>query len=193
MTSIYTAFTDLKCFDYTKKTTPYRVVKNAHLSFLNSYRRHSPFPVYLSVLKSNGPKSYRLYPDSSCGIILKSQKRNILRQLYRFVRFWFITGFIICLTAYIYQCLTGRKTFRRISMDLSNSFDQLTDRQHRSSLTGTTTTPIVSNVRQKIPLDENIRNQFEMLLRAERNDGFRRLSGDARNALNATFLNQRVS
>jgi hypothetical protein len=201
-TSLYTAYTDLKCYDYTKKQNPYRLLKHRNLYFLDTYRHHSPFPVYLSILKSNGPKSYRHYPNSSCGLILKSSIRNSTTPLYRFVRFWAITGLIIVILSLIYKYLTYQKPTNRSSFQQhSRDFDQSSNKKQPTVISNKTdlsrSRQITSSVNQNIipssPLNEQIEKQLRLWLQHEQNDGFRKLSETCREAINSTFSKQLVS
>jgi hypothetical protein len=209
-TSLYVAYTDIHCFDYTKKRNLYRILKHPHLSFLDSYRHHSPFPVYLSVLKSNGPQCYRHYPDSSCALVPKSGKRTLLMQLYRFVRFWFILSICLGLCALICQRFIQQKPASPSSSHSREDPDQAANRKqaavaaaaaparssHPSSSTGTqqntsSITPVVSH--STGPLNTEIENQLRLWLQHEQNDGFRNLSEICRTAINQTFQKQLVS
>ena len=202
-TSLYTAYTDLRCYDYTKKRILYRVSKHPHLAFLNSYRRHSPFPVYLSVLKSNGPKCYRQYPNSSCGIILKSSQRNFLGQLYRFLRFWAILGLVVALAAFIYQHYTQRKPAPTPSTrprPRPDSDRLATNKQQTSSMVrnsqssiSTTNQQNTSSINPSSPLNDQIGQQLRLWLQREHDDGFRNISEICRVAMNNTLLKQFVS
>ena len=72
--SIDTAFTDLHCYDYTKSID---LNKQNYIYFLNTYRYRSPFPIYLSIIKSNGPICHSSSFSSSCAIPWKIRgKRN---------------------------------------------------------------------------------------------------------------------
>ena len=212
-TSLYTAYTDLHCYDYTKKINRYRLLKRKYLHFLDTYRHHSPFPVYLSILKSNGPRCYRRYPDSSCGVIPKSSHRNFKAQLYRFVRFWAITGVLVILLAMFYKKITTRKQKNVSSFRSREEFDRSspdkqtttvgnrTDPSQSTTTTTTTTTQRPTSINQQTistnnntsPLDEQIGNQLRQWLEHEQNDGFRNLSETCRIAINNTFLKELVS
>lgn len=203
-TSLYTAYTDVHCYDYTKKFNRYRLLKRKYTQFLDLYRHHSPFPVYLSVLKSNGPRCYRQYPDSSCGILSKSPQRSFKVQLYRFVRFWAIIGVLVILLAVIYQNFANRQ-----QRNPSSSFHPSNDSDRSSSSLRkqqtTTTTPSNPTDSSKSrpnqqttnnhsqPLDKQIESQFRQWLIHEQNDGYRNLSETCRIAMNNTFLKQLVS
>ena len=197
-TSIYTAYTDLKCYDYTKKRNLYRISKYPHLSFLDSYRPHSPFPVYLSVLKSNGPRCYRQYPDSSCGITLKSSKRSFLTQLYRFFRFWIILGIILAIGAALYQRFTQQSVEHR---SFDGDADQSTNRKalfNSSSPLSSTDKRSISSVNSSpstnsSPLDEQIQKQLRLWLLRAKNGGYQDLSEACRQAMNNTFQKELVS
>ena len=206
-TSLYVAYTDLRCFDYTKKRNLYRILKNPHLKFLDSYRHHSPFPVYLSVLKSNGPQCYRHYPDSSCALVPKSGQRSLLGQLYRFIRFWLILGLCFGLGALIYQRFIHQKPASPSSAHSRGDPDQSTNRKqavaaaaarssHPSSSTGTqqNTSSINPPVSHSTgPLNTQIETQLRLWLQHEQNDGFRNLSEICRTAINQSFQKQLVS
>lgn len=72
--SIDTAFTDLHCYDYTKSID---LNKQNYIYFLNIYRYRSPFPIYLSIIQSNGPICHLSSFSSSCAIPWKIHgKRN---------------------------------------------------------------------------------------------------------------------
>lgn len=185
-------------------------MKRQHIYFLNSYRHHSPFPVYLSILKSNGPRSYRQYPDSSCGLVLKSSNRNFKTQLYRFVRFWAIVGVIVVLFAVLYKKFTTPKQTNSSSFshhnedsDQSSNIKRQTTLSNKNDLSrpATTTTTITtqrpSTIYQQTistgPLNEQVAKQLHLWLEHEQNDGFRNISETCRIAINNTFLKQLVS
>ena len=211
-TSLYTAYTDIHCYDYTKKLNRYRLLKRKYIHFLDIYRHHSPFPVYLSVLKSNGPRCYRQYPNSSCGVMFKSSHRNFKVQLYRFVRFWAIVGVLVILLGVVYKNYTTRKqndtsSFRpRDDYDRSSPKKQQTttisnqnDLSKSTATTTTTATQRPSSLNQQTiitntsPLNEQIESQCRRWLEHEQNDGYRNLSETCRIAINNTFLKQLVS
>jgi hypothetical protein len=173
--------------------------------FLDTYRHHSPFPVYLSILKSNGPKCYRHYPDSTCGLILQSSNKSFKVQLYRFVRFWALIGIIVVILGGIYKNLTTRKqtnspSFHRYNEDFdrsSNKNQKQTTISNKNDLSKPTTTnqnqqTNLSNTNTR-PLDNQIKKQLHLWLEHEQNDGFRNLSEICRIAINNTFLKQLVS
>lgn len=207
-TSLYTAYTDVHCYDYTKKFNRYRLLKRKYTHFLDLYRHHSPFPVYLSVLKSNGPRCYRQYPDSSCGVLSKSTHRSFKVQLYRFVRFWAIIGVLVILLAVIYQNFASRQqrnpsssfhppndsdrssssALRKQQTTTSNPTDYSSKSTQRSSTQNQQT---ANNNPQ--PLDKQIESEFRQWLVHEQNDGYRNLSETCRIAMNNTFLKQLVS
>ena len=204
-TSLYTAFTDTHCYDYTKKWHRYRLLKRKYTSFLDLYRRHSPFPVYLSVLRSNGPRCYRQYPDSSCGVIPTSSQRNFKAQLYRFVRFWAVIGVLVILLATIYKYFTTRKqtsgsSFRpRDDSDRSaaqaqpNQTDLSKPTTSRPTSIHQATTSPNDHTIPSSPLNEQIATQLHLWLSREQNDGYRNLSETCRIAINNTLLKQLVS
>ncbi|UJR37916.1 hypothetical protein I4U23_030603 [Adineta vaga] len=209
-TSLYTAYTDVKCYDYTKKLNRYRVGKRQYINFLDTYRRHSPFPVYLSILKSNGPKCYRRYPDSFCGLVSKIPVRNFKVKLYRFIRFWALIGLFGIILSVIYKYFLTSKTptssprFRRHD-DNNRSSERKQETtispqydQSKTTTTTTATTQKTSSVNQNNassntntqPLDVEIAKQLHLWLEREQNDGFRHLSETCRLAINNTFLKQ---
>jgi len=205
-TSLYTAYTDTHCYDYTKKFNRYRSSKRRYIYFLDFYRRHSPFPVYLSVLKSNGPRCYRQYPDSSCGVILKTSNRDFKAQLYRLVRFWAVIGVLIILLATFYKHFTSRKQHNASSFRPHDDFERSSARNQSTTTNqndlskSTTTIQRPSTINQQTistnnysPLNEQIENQLRLWLEHEQNDGFRNLSETCRVAINNTFLKQLVS
>jgi hypothetical protein len=199
-TSIYDAYTNVHCLDYRKKRHLYRISKHPHRLFLDSYRAHSPFPVYLSVLRSNGPRCYRNYPDSTCGLILKKPQRKFLVQLYRFIRFWIFMGFFLTLCSIIYQRLSSKQSDRIALMD-SPSYDDEGQSQQPTQITISRTTipqSSFSTMNQSTAnisssLNEQTERQLHVWLQREQNDGFRNLSEICRIAINNTFLKQLVS
>jgi hypothetical protein len=208
-TSLYTAYTDLNCYDYTKKINRYRLLKYKYIYFLDTYRHHSPFPVYLSILKSNGPKCYRHYPNSTCGLILKSSSWNFRIQLYRFLRFWALIGILIVILSVIYKHFitsTQKKSSsihhhhedtdrsssskkRQITISNKNDLSTTITTQRSSSILQQT----ISSNNNTVPLNEQIEKQLHLWLQNEQNDGFRNLSETCRIAINNTFLKQLVS
>ncbi|CAF2847087.1 unnamed protein product [Rotaria sp. Silwood2] len=204
-TSLYTAYTDLKCYDYIKQLNRYRLLKRKHLHFLDTYRHHSPFPVYLSILKSNGPRCYRHYPNSSCALVLKSSNRNFKTQLYRFARFWAIIGILVIILAAIYAALTDRKQtyfslfHHQEDSNRSSKNKQRTTMSNKNDLSKSTTAieqktsssinqQTVSSNTKTDPLNQQIEKHLRLWLQNEKNDGFRNLSEACRIAINNTFL-----
>jgi hypothetical protein len=204
-TSLYTAYTDLKCYDYTKKLNRYRLLKRNYLYFLDTYRPHSPFPVYLSILKSNGPKCYRQYPDSSCGLILKSSSRSFKTQLYRFIKFWALIGILIIILVAIYKRFIRRTQTNTSSFHRHEDIDRSSNKKQQTTISdkagpSTTTQRTTSTNQQTLssnnntrPLNDQIEKQLHLWLQQEQNDGFRNLSETCRTAINSTFLKQHVS
>lgn len=202
-TSLYTAYTDTHCYDYTKKFNRYRLLKRKYSHFLDLYRHHSPFPVYLSVLKSNGPRCYRQYPDSSCGVLLKSSQRSFKVQLYRFVRFWAIIGVLVILLAVIYQNFANRQQRNSSSFHPSEDPDRSSPRKEPTSVIHRTDLPKPaqrpSSINQQTvntnfqPLDKQIESDLRQWLEREENNGYQHLSETCRIAMNNTFLKQLVS
>ena len=204
-TSLYAAYTDIRCFDCLKKHNRYRLLKRPYSHFLDLYRHHSPFPVYLSILKSNGPLCYRHYPDSTCGVIPKSGNRNFKTQLYRFAQLWAIIGLVIALFAVIYQRFTDQ---RRAPSASHRDFDRSTKEKQSLSSASVSTTKVqkLSSIPSQTfssnttgehysarALDERVDTQLRLWLERERNDGFRTISESCRMAINNTFLKQLVS
>ncbi|CAF4100340.1 unnamed protein product [Rotaria sp. Silwood2] len=205
-TSLYTAYTDLKCYDYIKQLNRYRLLKRKHLHFLDTYRHHSPFPVYLSILKSNGPRCYRHYPNSSCALVLKSSNRNFKTQLYRFARFWAIIGILVIILAAIYAALTDRKqTYfslfhhqedsnrssknkQRTTMSNKNDLSKSTTAIEQKTSSSSINQQTVSSNTKTYPLNQQIEKHLRLWLQNEKNDGFRNLSEACRIAINNTFL-----
>ncbi|CAF1903753.1 unnamed protein product [Rotaria magnacalcarata] len=203
-TSLYTAYTDLKCYDYTKQSSPYRLLNRKHHYFLDTYRHHSPFPVYLSILKSNGPRCYRHYPNCSCALTLKTPVRNVKTQLYRFIRFWAIIGVLVVILGAIYAVLINRKQTYFSLFHHQENFDgpsknqQRTTTPNRNNLSRAIVTEqqISSSISQQTvssnsntrPLDQKIANHLCLWLEDEKNDGFRNLSELCRIAINSTFI-----
>ncbi|CAF1101507.1 unnamed protein product, partial [Didymodactylos carnosus] len=92
---LYTAYTDLKCFNYTKQR--YRIWNKSHKQFLNKYRRYVPFEVYLNLIQTQGPVCYSDYSNSSCAFFLYSQQHQGFKTtLKKMILFWFvICAFIV--------------------------------------------------------------------------------------------------
>ena len=170
-TSIYTAFTDLNCYDYRKLI---HKSKQNYLSFLNTYRYRSPFPIYVSIIKSNGPTCHPFYSNSSCATYPKAFFPHLIRQLCRFIRFWLIISipFLICIIIY--------KNCRSRTKPKSSPVKQTIQLEQK---------PVII----KYPLDKNLENQFRLWLEQEKNSGYQNLSEIYRNALNTTYSKQYVS
>lgn len=212
-TSIYTAYTDLKCYDYLKNINRYRSGKRKYVHFLDTYRRHSPFPVYLSILKSNGPLCYRQYPDSSCGLTTKLPTRNFKLQLYRFVRFWAVIGILVIIISVIYKNFAGQRRINPLTYHRRDDFDRSSPRKQQITTTrptnindlskSITTVQRSTTINQQTistnqnnrtsPLNDEIKDKLQTWLELEQNDGFRNLSETCRVAINNTFLKQLVS
>ncbi|CAF1060745.1 unnamed protein product [Adineta ricciae] len=205
-TSLYTAYTDVKCSPYARKLNRYRLGKQSYLYFLDTYRRHSPFLVYLSILKSNGPKCYRHYPDSSCALIQKIPKGSFKAKIYRFVRFWALMGLIGVILSAIYKYyLSLPKSQSSSPFRQHRDFDRSTDRKQTTRTSSSPSKTDLSKTTQKTssdnenntsannstqPLDPTIDQQLQLWLQREQNDGFRNLSETCRLAINNTFLKQ---
>lgn len=136
----------------------------AHRDFLNIYRHQSPFPIYISVLKYNGPICYQYCANTTCAIQYKRILPRLIRQLYRFIRFWLIISIPL---VFIYKYLSKQK--QNIPIALSSR-------------------PEIS-----YPLDKNLEAQLRTWLAQEEKDGYQRLSETIRRALNRTLIKQYVS
>ncbi|CAF4338515.1 unnamed protein product [Rotaria sp. Silwood2] len=187
VSSIYTAYTDLNCYDYTKTTYDYFLPKQKYIYFLNTYRRYSPFPVYLSILKSNGPKCYRHYPNSSCAVNSKLIFSNLKENLYRFAKF----SIIICLPIIILLIISKNLKYgqyHKKNEQLSNENQQIMSNK-TDNLSLQQTSAIINNNNNNINyvLDEKIEKELHSWLEYEQNDGYQNLSEACRIALNKTF------
>lgn len=154
-TCLLNAFTDLHCYDYTQMKF------KAHRDFLNIYRHQSPFPIYISVLKYNGPICYQYCANTTCAIQYKRILPRLIRQLYRFIRFWLIISIPL---VFIYKYLSKQK--QNIPIALPSR-------------------PEIS-----YPLDKNLEAQLRTWLAQEEKDGYQRLSETIRRALNRTLIKQ---
>ena len=182
--SIYAAYVDLNCYDYTKKPHLDR-----HIDFLDTYRLQSPFPVYLSILKSNGPKCYRHYPNSFCAIRSKSFFSNLGRQLYYFTRFWVFVSIPITVLLVIYKALRDRLGSSKPYLSSSEKQQITSDKTNNSS-----TEKISSNItNNNATLDKKIENDLRSWLRYEQNNEYKNLNEICRIALNDTFSKKYVS
>lgn len=182
ISSIYTAFTDLNCYDYTKSIHRY---KQNYIYFLNTYRLQSPFPIYLSIIQSNGPKCYPYYPNSSCAIRSKSLFSHLKRQLFRFIRFWMIISIPITILLFIYHRFQYRQQYKP-SNKLSNKTNDLPLQQVSSNNDN-------NNNNHHHPLDKEIENKLHLWLEQEQNNGYQNISESYRIALNSIFSKQDVS
>ena len=169
VSSIYTAFTDLNCYDYTKSI--YQDKQN-YLDFLNTYRHRSPFPIYLSIIQLNGPTCKLRSSDSSCAIRLQLASR-----LYRFVRFWMIISIPLIVCIAIYKRLKSR-----MHVDTPKQLIKTRD------------LPTIQHVEpSRHPLEQTIENKLRLWLTEEENQGYHNISQSCRLALNRTFCKQYVS
>lgn len=93
-----------------------------HKNFLNIYRHQSPFPIYISVLQFNGPICHQFCANTTCAIQPKRILPHIIRQLYRFVRFWLIISIPLI---FIYKYLSKQKQISHHSQsEISYSLDK---------------------------------------------------------------------
>lgn len=101
--SIDTAFTDLHCYDYTKSMD---LNKQNYIYFLNTYRYRSPFAIYLSIIKSNGPICQSSALISSCAIPWKiHDKRNSSP------RWGFVLLVLLLVSLVIFKWLSHQRKF----------------------------------------------------------------------------------
>lgn len=164
ISSIYPAFTDLNCYDYRKSTHRY---KQNYIYFLNTYRLQSPFPIYLSIIQSNGPQCYPNHPKSSCAIHSK-------KQSFRFTRFSVIIIVSIIIILFI---ISDRKRSNPPKKIINEKVDL----------------PLQSIPSNKRRLDKKIEDELLLWLEKEQNDGYQNISESCRLALNTTYSKQSVS
>jgi len=93
-----------------------------HKNFLNIYRHQSPFPIYISVLQFNGPICHQFCANTTCAIQPKRILPHLIRQIYRFVRFWLIISIPLI---FIYKYLSKQKQISHHSQsEISYSLDK---------------------------------------------------------------------
>ncbi|CAF1170259.1 unnamed protein product [Rotaria sordida] len=182
VSSIYTAYTDLNCYDYTKITYTYFLPKQKYIIFLDSYRRRSPFPVYLSILKSNGPQCYRHYPNSSCAISSKLVLSDLIEKLYHFTKFSMIIIIPIIILIIILKNLKPNQYLKKNKQVLNENQQIISNKIEDSS-----SQKIDSNINNNHILDEKLKKELNTWLEHEKNDGYQNLSEACRIALNNTF------
>ncbi len=177
VSSIYTAYTDLNCYTYTE-----RLAKQKYISFLDTYRRQSPFPVYLSILKSHGPKCYHQYPSSSCAISSKSFFPNFKQHLYTFIRF----GLIITIPVILFIVILIY--YQRHNRSLNKNQQIISDKTNDLSFQQTPPT-----ITKTYPLDEKLDKELRSWLERKQYNDYQSISETCRTALNDIFSKQYVS
>ncbi|CAF1255399.1 unnamed protein product [Rotaria sordida] len=182
VSSIYTAYTDLNCYDYTKITYTYFIPKQKYIIFLDTYRRRSPFPIYLSILKSIGPQCYRHYPNSSCAISSKLVLSDLIEKLYHFTKFSMIIIIPIIILIIILKNLKPNQYLKK-NKQVSNENQQIISNKIEDS----SSQKIDSNINNNHILDEKLKKELNTWLEHEKNDGYQNLSEACRIALNNTF------
>ncbi|CAF3518330.1 unnamed protein product [Rotaria sp. Silwood1] len=184
VSSIYTAYTDLHCYDYRKITYHYFSSKQKYIYFLDTYRHHSPFPIYLSILKSNGPKCYRHYPNSSCAIDSKLFFSNFKEELYRFTLFSIIISIPIIILLIILKNFQYNQ-YNKKNKQLSNKNQQIISNTINDSLLEQTF--LNKNNNNYHLLDEKIAKELYLWLEYEQNNGYQYISEACRMSLNNIF------
>ena len=158
VSSLYPAYTAVRCSANliarsTSPSTP-----------LDAYRVHSPFPVYLSLLESNGPRCYPADRRSSCAtdassIISPTPPRSSLESL---------TGFTVIGGLLMILVILISRRHRRENED-------------RQRLT---VAVVVDEPPPAQPLNEKIEGDFRWWLEREHDDGYQQLSEACRRAVN---------
>lgn len=185
VTLIYEAFIDLKCFDYT-------LISHSHLSkqnyiyFLNLYRQNSPFPVYISVLKSNGPQCYRDNTNTSCATNFKLVSSNLKPSLSRQTHYSFIIIIASFTMLLIYRIFKNWRSYEEIRKISNENQQKTTDRL----LLQQTPSNISNNIHK---IDEKLEQDLRLWLEHEQDNGYQKLSEACRLALNNTFSKKLVS
>ncbi|CAF1160075.1 unnamed protein product [Adineta steineri] len=169
VSSIYTAYTDLNCYDYTSIIDHYQSTKQKYIHFLDTYRRQTPFPVYLSILQSNGPKCYRYYPNLLCA--------NSQTESNRFSKV-FIINTILIITLVIIL------VYRQYNKKSNKTQEIILNKPNDISLQQTTPT-ITENYYY---INPKIKNQLSSWLEYEQNDNYENIRDKCRLALNNKLL-----
>ncbi|CAF4573572.1 unnamed protein product [Rotaria socialis] len=183
VSSSYLAYTDLNCYDYTQPIYHSRLSKQKHVDFLNTYRYSSPFPIYISILKSNGPQCYRDYPNSLCAINSNSFFLTSNMKLYRKLQFLIMFSTPIIIFIVIIKIITYRTQQRKCTPSFNVNPPTVVNTTKYSSSQKTTS----NKLNTMRPLDVKLERELRSWLEHEQNDGYQKLSEACRIALNNTF------
>jgi hypothetical protein len=178
VSSIYTAYTDLNCYTYIDRD---RLAKQKYISFLDTYRHQSPFPVYLSILKSHGPKCYHQYPTSSCAISSKSFFSNFKQRLDTFIGFCLIITIPVILLIYYRRHNKSNRSSNKNQQITSDKTNDLSLQQ---------ISPTITKI---YPLDEKLDKELRSWLERKQYNNYQSISETCRTALNDIFSKQYVS
>ncbi|UJR08320.1 hypothetical protein I4U23_012591 [Adineta vaga] len=177
VSSIYAAYTNLDCTEHREFIDRQVLSKQKHIYILDFYRNRSPFPIYLSILKSNGPQCYRYYVDSFCANSSIYGKNF----LYYFAQFWMIISIPLILFVIIsryHQQNNKKKQSSKSQQIISNQMNDLSLEQ------------ISVNIKRKNSLIEKIEKELHVWLEQERIGGYRNLSETYRRTLNDRCLKE---
>ena len=184
VSSIYTAYTDLSCFDYTKTKHRYLLFKQKYIYSLNIYRYSSPFPVYVSILKFNGPTCDRHYPDSSCAVHSKLFFTNLIQYSYWLYRFSMFVSVPTIIFIIIYIGLKDEQ--------YEDSYDDKQETIKSTQMNNFSPLQIPDENILK-SFDDKIRNDLHLWFIRQEIQGYQNISELCRTTLNKTFLKQCVS
>ncbi|CAM4748908.1 unnamed protein product [Rotaria magnacalcarata] len=183
VSSLYLAYTDLNCYDYTQQIYRSRLSKQKHIDFLNTYRYSSPFPIYISILESNGPQCYRDYPNSLCAINSNSLFLTSNMKLYRQLQFLIMFSTPIIIFIVIFKIITYQTQHKKRTQTFDVNPPTVVNTTKDSSSQVTTSNKL-NTIR---PLDVRLERELRSWLEHEQNDGYQKLSEACRIALNNTF------
>jgi hypothetical protein len=177
--SLYVAYTDISCDDSTRIIRRYLLSQEKQL---DTYRYRSPFPVYLSILKSHGPQCYRHYPTSSCAMNSISTRTSTYRSLcvYWPIVVSIIIGICLLVLTVVYKYFSSihrqhcHQTFEHDTMPTNNE-------------------PLSANIDHHT-LDEYIEKRICSWFTRQFNDEYRYLTETCRQMLNRQlFIQAHVS
>ena len=180
VSSLYTAYTDTQCHAYAASSL------DAHAHFLDAYRSRSPFPVYLSVLNSNGPKCYGTSSRVSCA----SNSPSVVGAIHQ-TPWWIVASILLTLLVVIGKYVASRRHGKNV--------DRLLNINHRQITSTNPDSRSLANADFALPrltggcsLDDQLDSELRRWLEQERNDGYRNLSEAYRLALNRGLSNAHV-
>ncbi|CAF1010754.1 unnamed protein product [Adineta ricciae] len=174
VSSFYAAYTDLRCTEHARLIARQSLSKHKHFDVLDMYRSQSPFPIYLSILNSNGPKCYRDYSESYCANSPNASSISLTKSFNYFAQLLMFMSIVSIIFVFITRY-----------------------RQHDNKSKSCRHQPVVSNHVKNLPneqitvnneLTEKVDKELRQWIERERCIGCRNMSETYRRTLNDRCL-----